>query len=414
MPLPAPAERALPSARAFVHAAFFAVALLAGSVPAHAIDGAALMERYKEKASKHGAIVAYDSLEATGDDSFTLHNLSLQGPEMADPLRLYKVTVRGARDVGEGGFSADAITFSGLNFSTMDKEGRETTFTVDAGEGSGIYFPNPADFAAPLIAYDRSSLEIGNIKLLINGNPALSIDMVSGETAIDKQTNIARTEVQIGPITFHVENIADLEAKNRFAELGIETIRLSIGIDGSWNMESGNLDLRDYTIDAPQFGKLTMGWAIDGYTEKVATALRNAMAELNATDEDDSEARKAATRKLMDLLGRLKLVRGKISYVDNSFAGLVLDLKAKEMDIGRQDLVAGVADAARGMAQALDDPEFLAILDQAIRAFLSDPKSLQIKLEPQAPVAVTDIFGAAILSPGTLIEKLGVKIVANE
>ena len=218
-------DRTTRSAGSCMKAAVIAAGLLMTAVPAWAIDGSALVEHYIELAEESGIIIAYDTLEETGEDSFVLHNLSIQGPKMPDPVRVHKVSIRGARDEGGNGFSADAVTLSGLNFSTVTKDRTEMTVTVDSGDWSGIYFPDPANLTAPLIAYDRSTAKIGNIRMLIDGSEALSVDAVSGEAMLDKKTNTYRTTAEIGLIRFHTENITDPEAKAKFEALAWPGIR---------------------------------------------------------------------------------------------------------------------------------------------------------------------------------------------
>lgn len=82
--------------------------------------------------------------------------------------------------------------------------------------------------------------------------------------------------------------------------------------------------------------------------------------------------------------------------------------------VGRGDVIEMVSAMALGMTLPLENTAFSLMLGGAVRAFLSEPGNISVSLEPEAPVAVSDIVGAAMMSPATLIGRLGVKVRSNE
>jgi hypothetical protein len=49
----------------------------------------------------------------------------------------------------------------------------------------------------------------------------------------------------------------------------------------------------------------------------------------------------------------------------------------------------------------------------AVGAFLKDPKSLTVKLQPEAPISSNEIMGIATTAPQTLPDRLNASITAN-
>lgn len=395
-------------------ALIMAAGLAMAAAPAAAGDGARLLEHYQKLADKHGLVVDYGALDETGEGSFVVRDLQLMGAEMSNPVRVRELVVTGAQDTGDDGFAAESARFSGLSFSTVDDTGKEIVVTVDGGEGSGLYLPDPDNADAPLFRFTRSATTIGAVRVLVDGNEAVSLTGLSGETVLDETAGSYRTRAAIESATFHAGNITDPQVKARFDALDIDVITLSARFSGLWDMHSGRLELTEYSIDAPDLGRFDLSLAFEGYSEEVARELRRVSTERNAAGGGDAEAREAASRRLLEAIGQLKLAGGRVSFADRSLTGRLLDLQAAETGGGRGDVIEMASAMALGMTLPLENTEFSLMLGGAVRAFLSQPGNFSISLEPEAPVAVSDIVGAAIMSPAALIRRLGVKVRANE
>lgn len=382
--------------------------------PAWALDGAGFAERLQLAVERNGYAVEYGGVEDAGDGSFTLRDLTISSGKMTDPLRLHQIDITGAREMGEKGLSIEGLSFSGLSYSSAGEDGKEVIVTVESGRGTGLYIADPDDPQAPFFAFPQSTTELGPIEVTIDGNAAFSIDAMRGEATMDEASRTYRSSAETGLITVHTESISDPEARSRLDELGIEEIALSAQFGGLWNMETGRLEITDYRIDAPQFGTFDFKIAFEGFTEAVATELRRTSADAGTAEGQDTDALKAASGKVMETLGSLRIAGASLSYQDHSLAGIMLDQQAQRMGGNRQDIIDLASTMATGMTQALDNPGFSAMLGGAIRTFLSKPESFAVRLEPASPVAVMDMVGAALMAPGSLVDRLGLKVVANE
>jgi hypothetical protein len=109
---------------------------------------------------------------------------------------------------------------------------------------------------------------------------------------------------------------------------------------------------------------------------------------------------------------------GKLESLSIRFdnAGVVeraLDMQAKMMGASREDIVAQLNGALPFMLNAINNPAFQEKVAKAGQAFLSDPKSLTITLNPAQPVPFKDITDNAMSAPQTLPDMLGIDVTAN-
>ena len=66
------------------------------------------------------------------------------------------------------------------------------------------------------------------------------------------------------------------------------------------------------------------------------------------------------------------------------------------------------------MIAQLNMPDLQNQISAAVTKFLDDPKNIEIKAAPAAPVAAPMIMGAAMGAPQTLPQVLGVTVNANQ
>ena len=240
---------------------------------------------------------------------------------------------------------------------------------------------------------------------------------ISGMKAITEKAvdgNEFSTEMSVSEMTIDLSQLKDTKAKAQMQALGLEKLSTEIRLVGSFNLDTGRMELSEYSFDTANVGKLGMTVAIDGYDMALLRKVRETTLEANKAGKNDPEAQKAAAAKLMSILSELKLAGATLSFDDQSIVGKVLDMQAAATGSTREELVQMAPVMAMGMTQALDNPEFSAMVSEALARFAGDPKSLTITLAPAEPVAFAQIVGTAISGPPALIGLLGVSVKANE
>jgi hypothetical protein len=102
-----------------------------------------------------------------------------------------------------------------------------------------------------------------------------------------------------------------------------------------------------------------------------------------------------------------------VHYADKSLAGRILDMLAQQQSLSREDYAKQIAAALPFMLAPLNNPDFQNKVATALGAFLQDPKSITVKIEPQAPISGGEIMNIAGSAPESLPDKLNVSITAN-
>ncbi|MCB1430611.1 MAG: hypothetical protein KDJ66_16045 [Nitratireductor sp.] len=389
------------------------VAIL-GTQPAFAIDGATLVAGLKAQAAISGASLEVGTIEETGPDSFRLLDLEIAGNGMAKPLQVKSVEANGVREISGKSIMIDSLKFGGISLDGKTEKGDEFFMTVDGGEGTNLYFPDPNDLDAPLLPSETVSYRIGRMSMNISGAEVMTISGMKAITEKAVDGNEFSTEMSVSEMTIDLSQLKDTKAKAQMQALGLEKLSTEIRLVGSFNLDTGRMELSEYSFDTANVGKLGMTVAIDGYDMALLRKVRETTLEANKAGKNDPEAQKAAAAKLMSILSELKLAGATLSFDDQSIVGKVLDMQAAATGSTREELVQMAPVMAMGMTQALDNPEFSAMVSEALARFAGDPKSLTITLAPAEPVAFAQIVGTAISGPPALIGLLGVSVKANE
>jgi hypothetical protein len=108
------------------------------------------------------------------------------------------------------------------------------------------------------------------------------------------------------------------------------------------------------------------------------------------------------------------LVGMSLRFDDASIATKALDLMSKRMGQPKDALIAQAKGMAPILFMQLQDPEFSSVATKALSDFLDNPKSLEIKMAPGAPVPVAQIIASGMAAPATLVKQLGLTVVANQ
>lgn len=397
------------------YAATLALICVFWATPAFAIDGADFVDRLRQLAGPRGYLLEYGSIEDTADGAFVVRDIELIGEKQPDdPVRIHMLAVTGAKDLGADGVAMDELKLTGLSYSGQSRKGEDVIVALDNLSATGLHLPETANAGAPPSIYPVSSSSIDTIRIVVDGKDAFDLRDLSAQAHQDEAAGTYRTSGRIGSITFHTDTVTDAQARSRFEALGIETIELSARFGANWDMNSGRLELTEYVLDAPKYGRFDLTLAIDGYTRDVAAAIRSKSARPETDDSKDPEAAKAAPGAMMETIGQLKLAKARLVYHDVSLTRMMLERQAREMGGSTGDMVDMASAMALVMTQPLENLEFSMMLGGAVRAFLANPRNLSIALQPDTPVALTEIFGAAITDPKSLVDRLGVTVEANE
>jgi hypothetical protein len=121
-----------------------------------------------------------------------------------------------------------------------------------------------------------------------------------------------------------------------------------------------------------------------------------------------------ATMQLMAAAQKLFVNGISLRFDDASLTSKMIAFYAKQAGVPADAFVKGLIASAGAMTSSMGLPPALAGLARAtVVAYLQNPKSLEIRLQPAAPVGVLD-FMAAAMQPDSLIQQVGLKVLVDD
>ncbi len=359
----------------------FAVTLPAGAIeaePAAQALAAALTGDSKAK-------VSFDSARDEGG------NIRIEGLSVADgdgdgTVRFANAVIQAPTEGGNGIFETPSITFSDGAISGKSKGSiaaatltgvtvLDPTEVKETGPGKGLLFAT-AEATDLKIARDNQPGEVTVARVF-----------VEVRNVVDNVPQDSRGTVE--DITLPAEFFA--EGKFKPQTIGYDKLTLDVSWDGLRDLAAKTMTIRDFTLSLQDGGDFSV------------TGIMGNLPEPSQLNDPNASSKAGAT----------EVHTMTIRYDDKSLAGRVMDMLAEQQGITRQAYADQIAGALPFLLAALNNPEFQNEVAGALGAFLKDPRSLTVKLEPTAPVSGQDIMGIMQSAPQTLPDKLNASITAN-
>lgn len=278
-------------------------------------------------------------------------------------------------------FSADSLTTKGMKFAalaTIKNRGAAyrsanvyessvvTGFAVSTDDG--LYLP-------------VSELEVVNSNYLNN---------------IPRQSRMSASNVELS-----TKNLPSGPFQQSLKDLGYDQIRFDITAESTWNDTTGVIDLPVFIISGSDLADLTVSFKLGGWTADLFSSLTN----LDPSNDQQ-------TQELLGKLQSTSINNLTIEVANKSVVDRVLDQQSKKAGVDRSDFVEQTITSLNVPLTFLQNPKFQQMISTQLKAFLSDPKSLQIQAAPANPIPVAQIVGMAMVSPQAIPDMLGVTIRA--
>ena len=156
-----------------------------------------------------------------------------------------------------------------------------------------------------------------------------------------------------------------------------------------------------------------MKLAISGLSLEFAKGLQELTQQFEGK-EDDPKSQQAMGIAALGMLQQLSLYHVSLRFDDASLTNRILDAFAKQRGIDREQMIQGLKGTLPFALAAVQNADFQQQVSSAAGAFLDNPESIEIAMEPGSPLSFAVITGSAISAPQTLPEVLGVIVKANE
>ncbi|WP_237681530.1 hypothetical protein [Agrobacterium vitis] len=182
---------------------------------------------------------------------------------------------------------------------------------------------------------------------------------------------------------------------------------------GSWELQSGTIDVQNYTLDFKNVGKLTVALGLSGYTLDLVKQLQET-ARAMETNAKDPQAQQASGIAILGLMQQMSFLGADIRFDDAGITERALAYSGSQQGVSGKDMGQMVKAMTPLMLAQAKLGDFQNVVTSAVNAYIDNPKSLTISAEPQNPVPFPMIVGAAMGAPETLPKVLGAKVTSND
>lgn len=379
--------------------------LLLGSTSAFAVDADAFAQRLKAVAQKQNMSLSFDSIEAEGEN-VVLKGVS--GGKADENGKVAEITFENVSGSTADGWDVERIAFPDFDET---EDGVRTRIGGVVIEGMELVGTTATDVPAAMKFSDFyfQGASIGSLEVEKDGKTVFSLADASLNNEIGDDGTFT-ADFDFGDFTADLTTGEDAEATKAVQEIGYGKLSGTIAGSATWNPTSGLLELDPFDIEVKNAGDLSVTYGISGYTPAFIESLQQLQQQMAASPDNQQ----ASGMAVMGLISQLYLNSAEITFVDDSLTGKLLDYYAGKNGQTREQLIQGLTGMLPMFLSYLQNPEFQKAVTDAVTAYLTDPKSLSISIDPANPVPVTQLIGAAMGAPQTLPSVLSLTVSAND
>ena len=384
-------------------------ALIWSAVPAYALDAEAFAARIQEGMNLAGGAFDFAGVEVNGD-TIVLKSASARG-KMGKWLNVGDLTFEGVSEMEGGGHEVDRMSVPDIK---VPMDGDPTSFLSVAGiEITGIVWPEEPDYASLETVGSYWTARAGPITATDKGKQFFEIAAI--ELAIDRREDNRGVDMAIDGTGLKIDSSAfnDPKVKDALTKLGYTDLTGAVAVDLGWDIDTGVLDVREYSFNFDNVGTLDMTLSFSGLTLDFIVALNKAQQAL-VGNPDKKAAEQAFGITMLGMMQQLSFDGAEISFEDDSLTGRALDFAGQQQGVSGQQMGEALKGMLPLMLGQLGIPALQQEITAAVNTYLDDPKSLTISAEPENPVPFPQIMGAGMGDPRTLVDLLGVTVTANE
>lgn len=384
-----------------------AIAILPYS--AHALDGQDLLKKINAAYAPGGVSINAAAVDVTGD-TVVLRGATFkpEGKGSNDPVPLGNVTLKGVAAIDDGSYEIDRVEFEPINLS-HDK----STVTASDLYLAGVMVPGKSggNDLSSILFYEKA--HSGPINVKVDGKDMLSVGQIEATSAIEDDGASLSFDAKISGFKLDLSTVEDAKSKETIDALALSPLDGSMSMTGSWELQSGTVDIEEYALDFKNIGKLDLSFSLSGYTMDLMRQIQEA-AKAAEANSADPQAQQAAGIATLGLLQQMSFLSADIRFDDAGLTGRALDYAGKAQGVSGKDM----GQMVKAMTPLLLAQAKLGALQNsvsaAVNAYLDNPKSFTVSAEPENPVPFPMIIGAAMGAPETLPKVLGVNVTAND
>lgn len=384
-------------------------ALCAFTGPALALDGQDLLKKINASFASGGTTITADNIEVSGTDVVLKGvKFGVEGQAAEKPLTLEQLTLQGVSEEDDGAYYIERVDFPEVNVSE-----EKSSFKVQDLYLSGVYVPGDVNAKGidSLMFYEEA--HSGPVDVTVDGKSVFSMAEAVGTMGLSEDETTITFEGTVSGVKADLSTVEDPQAKAQIEALGLTTLNGNMNMSGSWEVESGTIDIEDYSIDFANVGKLSLAFSMSGYTLDLVKQMQEQARMMQAQPQNE-QAQQAAGLAMLGLVQQLSLVNAQIRFEDAGITKRGLDYAGKSQGADG----AQMAQMVKGMLPILLAQAKLGAIQNeisaAVNTYIDNPKALTIAAAPANPVAFPMIMGAAMGAPETIPGLIGLKVTAND
>jgi hypothetical protein len=372
------------------------------SFPAAAeVDAKAVVDAVIAQMDRQNFKLTVGSATADGDNVIA-KDIAIGFPG-AEPFKIAEITLEEVTAEDDGSFTIGTLAAPA---TTIDKDGVKVEFGGASINGYTIPAVGETDPIALLGLYE--SMNVDPIKVSSKGAEVFRMDGASATMSAYEDGQPLTFDAAFKGLWGDLSKIEDPKAQEAFTAFGYKELTGSISMKGSWNPSDGKMTLTEGLYNIDNVGKLNILFDISGYTPELVKGLQEMTKSMEGQDES------AKGLAMLGLLQQLNFISMTVRFDDSSITGKALDYAAKQAGQEKAAIIAQTKGVLPFALAQLKDPDFAAKVTEAASAFLDNPKSLEIKAMPAAPVPFAVLAATGSTTPEALIKQLNVTVTANQ
>ncbi|MBB4007518.1 hypothetical protein [Allorhizobium taibaishanense] len=383
-----------------------AIAILPSS--AFALDGQDLLAKINAAYAAGTASITAGSVDISGD-VVTLRDTKLKPAkgENQTPVSIGDVKMSGVSENEDGSYEIDRVDFQPLNLV-------EKGSTINASDLylAGVTIPAKTDSGdlASLLVYEKA--HVGPVSVRSEGKEVLSMAEAQGTSTIEDDGASVSFDGWIKGFKLDLSTIDDPKSKDAIEKLGLSMLDGGMTVKGSWELQSGTIDVESYVVDFKNVGKLSLSFSLSGYTLDLVKQLQETAKAMEANAKDP-QAQQASGIAILGLMQQMSFLGADIRFDDAGITERALAYAGSQQGVSGKDMGQMVKAMVPLMLAQAKLGDFQNVVTAAVNAYIDNPKNLTVSATPEKPVPFPMIVGAAMGAPETLPKVLGAKVTAN-
>ena len=378
-----------------------ALSLVLASPARAEIDADAVIKALTAQFAGQGLPLTVTSQELDGENIIA-KGVSIKFPD-AEATALGDIVLEDVEEDEDGGYYIGTIA---APVTKIEQGTEKFEFNGASINGLHVAAEDETDPIKQMMLYD--SLEVGAIKIETGVAEVFSMEGAEATMSEYAEGEPFEFYVAINGLKGDLSKIPDPKSQEAIAALGYDKINGKITMEGTWNPTDGRMSITEGAYDFANVGRLNVKMDFSGYTPQLIKAIQ----DLNKNMEGQDESAKGLA--MLGIIQQMNFISASIRFDDASVTGRVIDYAAKQAGQPRDAIIAQSKAVIPFAVAQLNDPDFAAKVTEAASTYIDNPKSLEIKAVPAAPVPFALLIATGSTTPEALIKQLNVTVTANK